>query len=627
MQITQIISIPLSLLLGWCYKLLGGYATAIVVFTLLTKVILLPVSAWVQKNSIAMVKLLPQINRLKIRYYGDKDTIADETQMLYKREKYSPFVSTIPMILQLVMLIGVIEAVKTVMGGADTVLTTVPAQVGGWAYLMPLGAGLAALALGFAQNRLNPLQREQSKQEQWLTNGISVAISLFLGAFVSLGVGVYWICSNLLSIGQQALLNLLIAPRKYIDYEALEASKKELAGMDGLSAAVSKEDKKREKQDYKRFFSVANKHLVFYSEKSGFYKYFKDVIEFLLARSNVIIHYVTNDPKDQIFELAKQESRIRPYYIGENRLITLMMKMDADMVVMTCPDLGNYHLKRSYVRKDIEYIYMFHYPLSTHMVLHTGALDHYDTIFCVGEFQFDEIRAAERLYGLQPKNLLSIGYGQLEQLYKSYQKMEPVQRMRPKVLVAPSWQPDNILDSCLDALLDNLLAGTYDVVVRPHPEYVKRFGPRMDAIVARYRDEDVTFELDFSGNNSIFDSDVLITDWSGTAYEFSFVTGKPSVFIDTPPKINNPDYEKIGIEPLEFTLRSQVGIQVDPKALDTLPAQLERLLKNSSEYAQRILAIREKYIANFGQSGVVGGKYILSRLKARQEEKHKEKKL
>ena len=68
------------------------------------------------------------------------------------------------------------------------------------------------------------------------------------------------------------------------------------------------------------------------------------------------------------------------------------MKMDAHMVIMTMPDIENYHYKRSYVNKDTEYVYVFHYPLSTHMVLHTGALDHYDTILCVGDFQFAEIR-------------------------------------------------------------------------------------------------------------------------------------------------------------------------------------------------------------------------------------------
>lgn len=623
-SITEVIGIPLAALLRLCYRFLHHYSLAIILFTLLTKVILFPVSLWVQKNGIAMVRLTPELNRLKIKYYGDKDTIAEETQVLYKREHYHPLTSTIPMIVQLVLLIGVIGAVKQVLGGADSILTEIPSQTGGWTYLMPIMAGAAALALGLAQNHLNPLQREQSKKEQWMTNGLSIAISLFLGLFVSLGVCIYWICSNLFSILQQLLLNLVLRPAKYIDYEELEQSKKELAGIDSLSAHVSKEDKKREKTDYKRFFSVANKHLVFYSEKSGFYKYFKDVIEYLLKRSNVIVHYVTSDPNDQIFEIAKTQPRIRPYYIGENRLITLMMKMDADIVVMTVPDLENFHVKRSYVRKDIEYIYMFHYPLSTHMVLHTGALDHYDTIFCVGEFQFDEIRAAERVYALPEKKLISVGYGQLEQLYASYKAMLPEKRERPKILIAPSWQADNILDSCIDGILAQLLDKGFDVVVRPHPEYMKRYKPRMDQIVERYKGREssgLRFELDFTSNNSIFDSDALITDWSGTAYEFSFVTLKPSVFIDTPAKINNPDYVKLGIEPLEFSLRSQVGIRVSPDALEGLDEKIGELLENGRAYEEKILEIREKYIANFGKSGEVGGKYIISQLISRQNER------
>ena len=621
MNITDLIGIPLGWLLNLCKAVLPEYIGALVVFTLLTKVILLPVSAWVQKNSIAMVRLTPELNRLKIRYYGDGDTIADETQALYKREKYSPLGSIVPMVLQLVMLMGVIGAVKNTLGSEGWV-SLVPWEAGGLSLLMPLGAGVAALLLGLAQNRLNPLQREQGSAQQWLSNGFSIAISLFLGAFVPLGVGVYWIASNLLSILQQLLLNWLINPKKYIDYEALAQSKQELRQLDSLREAVSKEDRKREKADYKRFFSVANKHLVFYSEKSGFYKYFSDVMDYLLEKSNVIIHYVTSDPRDQIFEIAKTQSRIKPYYIGENRLITLMMKMDADIVVMTVPDLENYHLKRSYLRKDIEYIYMFHYPLSTHMVLQTGALDHYDTIFCVGQFQFAEIRAAEALYGLPEKKLLAAGYGQLEQLHRSYQAMKPAHRDKPKVLIAPSWQPDNILDSCIDPMLEQLLGKGYQVVVRPHPEYVKRFGPRMEQLVRRYEGrEDLTFELDFSGNSSIFDSDALITDWSGTAYEFSFVTLKPAIFIDTKPKINNPAYEKLGIEPLEFSLRSQVGIRLKPEEMEMLASRLEALLENKDSYSRQILSIRETYIANFGQSGQVGGKYILRQLKARQDAK------
>ena len=149
-----------------------------------------------------MVKITPQINRLKIKYYGDKDTIADETQLLYKKEHYHPLASLIPMVVQLVMLLGVIEAVKVLLGDANTALTAIPFETGGLAFIMPVLAGAAALLLGLAQNKLNPLQREQSAAEQWSSNGFSIAISLFLGAFVSLGVGIYWIASNLFSILQ-----------------------------------------------------------------------------------------------------------------------------------------------------------------------------------------------------------------------------------------------------------------------------------------------------------------------------------------------------------------------------------------------------------------------------------------
>ena len=92
----------------------------------------------------------------------------------------------------------------------------------------------------------------------------------------------YWVFSNLFTIVQQVVLNKIMPPEKYVDYAELNASKKELESINGLAADISKEDRKREAADYKKFFSVDNKHLVFYSEKSGFYKYFQCIIEYLL---------------------------------------------------------------------------------------------------------------------------------------------------------------------------------------------------------------------------------------------------------------------------------------------------------------------------------------------------------
>ena len=72
------------------------------------------------------------------------------------------------------------------------------------------------------------------------------------------------------------------------------------------------------------------------------------------------------------------------YYIGELRLIPLMMKIDADMVMMTVPDLELFHLKRSIVRKDIEYVYVEHGIGSDNLLGRPHSLDHYDTIFNAG---------------------------------------------------------------------------------------------------------------------------------------------------------------------------------------------------------------------------------------------------
>lgn len=625
----QIICAPLGWLMRLAYSLTGNYGLAVIVFTLLTKLVLLPVSLWVHANGIKMVRLEPAVNRLKVKYFGDPDKVAEEQALLYKKAHYSPFATVIPVAVQVLLLIGLVQIIyhpdvylrrpdlNTAFLGFD--LSATPLAAGGIHLLLPLLAGLAALILSLCQNKINPLQKSQGKAARLSSMAVSVGISLVLGFTVPAGVGFYWIWSNLFTILQQLLLNRLRPPEKEIDWAELEESRKELAAYTrtGSDTVRSREEKRREKADYKRFFSVGNKHLVFYSEGSGFYKYFEKIILWLLENSKLTIHYVTSDPNDQVFALAKENPRLVPYYIGPKKLITLFMKLEADVVVMTMSDLGNYQYKRSYYSKNIKYVYVFHYPLSTHMVLHTGALRHYDAILCVGDFQFEEIRQTEKLFGDPEQELIACGYGQLEKLYDAYQAAPHEKRQRPKVLIAPSWQPDNILDSCIDPLLQELLGQGFDVTVRPHPEYVKRYGDRMNAIVKRYEDYrggDLFFELDFTGNTSIFDSDTVISDWSGTAYEFVMVTERPCVFVDTPPKINNPDYEKITVPPLEFTLRDQVGVRVSPGSFSGLSEKIRALLQDES-YSDRIRAIREKTIANFGRSGEVGGEYILSAVK------------
>ena len=81
----QIIFKPFILIMEACYGFCKNYGLAIIVFTLLSKIILLPLSIWLQVNSIKMVKMEPELNFMKAKFFGDKERIANEEAAIYKK--------------------------------------------------------------------------------------------------------------------------------------------------------------------------------------------------------------------------------------------------------------------------------------------------------------------------------------------------------------------------------------------------------------------------------------------------------------------------------------------------------------------------------------------------------------
>ena len=111
MDIMYYVCIPFGIVMKWCWQLVGNYGIAILLFTIATKIILIPVSVWIQKNSILMVKIQPEINFVKARLFGNIDAIADEQSKLFKREKYHPMLSMVALLLQIFLLLAVIEII------------------------------------------------------------------------------------------------------------------------------------------------------------------------------------------------------------------------------------------------------------------------------------------------------------------------------------------------------------------------------------------------------------------------------------------------------------------------------------------------------------------------------------
>lgn len=106
-----IIGTPLGYLMYFCYSLFRNYGAAVILFTLLTKVVMFPISLLVQKNSIKMVKMKPQLDMLRYQYVDDNDAFLDAQTALYKKERYNPMAGVVPLLLQIPIIFGLLDVV------------------------------------------------------------------------------------------------------------------------------------------------------------------------------------------------------------------------------------------------------------------------------------------------------------------------------------------------------------------------------------------------------------------------------------------------------------------------------------------------------------------------------------
>ncbi len=122
------------------------------------------------------------------------------------------------------------------------------------------------------------------------------------------------------------------------------------------------------------------------------------------------------------------------------------------------------------------------------------------------------------------------------------------------------------------------------------------------------------YEKDISLLESLFNSDILITDWSGFMYEYAFGTERPVLFIDVPQKIVNTRYKEVGIEAIEIGLRKEIGEIINPMQLEKIDQTISKLINSRSGYKESIIKAREKYVYHFGESSHIGAEYILDYL-------------
>ncbi|MFH1644754.1 MAG: CDP-glycerol glycerophosphotransferase family protein [bacterium] len=352
--------------------------------------------------------------------------------------------------------------------------------------------------------------------------------------------------------------------------------------------------------------SEKEKEIVFYSEHAGYYPSFEGVLRELDIQSDQKICYITSDINDPI--LKNNNPKINSFYI-KRFLPFFMLLVNCKVFVLTLTDLNQFHLKRSI--NNVHYVYVFHALVSSHMMYREGAFDHYDTILCVGPHHEKEIRKREKDLNLKSKKLIYGGYYRLERISQNYKNLN-FKNTGKNILIAPSWGPQNIIESCGVELVQNLLNLGYKITLRPHPEITRR----KPEILKNYFDKftghkNFILETNVASDDSMLNADLLITDLSGIALEYSFGTLRPTLFIDLPKKIQNKNYKDLGIEPFEISIREKIGIVIKPEEIKNIDEIAQNLINKKDFYKEEIEKIKQEAIYEFGNSSRVGAKAIL----------------
>ena len=358
------------------------------------------------------------------------------------------------------------------------------------------------------------------------------------------------------------------------------------------------------------------KEIVFYSEDKNSWFIFKSLVQELIDTYNMNICYVTSNKDEPI--LKSENEKIKKFFIGDGVARTkFFLNLKAKILIMTMPDLETFHIKRSKIY-PVHYIHIFHAMVSTHLVYRKNAFDNFDSILCVGEYQFDEIKNAEKIYNLKPKKLIRCGYSHLDNLIKKYSKENEkiqIEKNRNHVLLAPSWGENGLFETIIEDVIDILLSSGNQVILRPHPMSLKLSKKKIKSIEKKFfGNNNFRLETNYLNFDSFLISDIMISDWSGAALEFAFAFEKPILYIDVPKKIRNPDFEDIPILPIEVGIRDKIGKIILPSNINEIPTEVNNLRNKSIEIKEMIKILRNEKIFNIGNSAKVSSKYIIELL-------------
>jgi YidC/Oxa1 family membrane protein insertase len=228
-----------------------SWGLAIIGLTIIVRLVLFPLT-WKQFSSAQSMQLIqPQLKELQKKYKGDRGKLQQETMQLYKEHRVNPFASCLPLLLQLPVFISLYAAIKGVGPLSAPIYQPSVQALSHASFLWIPHLGLPdpyyiLLVLYVVSQLISTelmLSTQTDKSQKMLMRAMPIMFVFFLFRFPA-GLFVYWVTTNIWTIGQQLLIRKVMKPKDLATLTAKPAKRSRL--MEALTAAQGERMQTRE---------------------------------------------------------------------------------------------------------------------------------------------------------------------------------------------------------------------------------------------------------------------------------------------------------------------------------------------------------------------------------------------
>lgn len=205
-----ILAKPLGFLLSWLYEIIGSYGIALIIVTVIVKLCLYPVYAKSIKSTMKMTEVQPKIQEIQQKYAKDRELMNEKITELYKEEGVSMYGGCLPMVVQMIVIMGLFALLRNPMAyiDSDSMLFAIHepflwiqdlAQPDKW--ILPIMAAVATfIATLMSQNATAGANAQQTKMMTNIMKYFFPIMILWMARSYPAGLAIYWFGSQLIQI-------------------------------------------------------------------------------------------------------------------------------------------------------------------------------------------------------------------------------------------------------------------------------------------------------------------------------------------------------------------------------------------------------------------------------------------